>query len=702
LKADTRSLLLERLNKQEARELATLLWQRAAPGSPGHAAALAEEAGGHPLFIDELVRHTVLVGDPSRIPRRLDEALWARIERLDEKNRQLLEIVAIAGMPIHKETLALAAQVDMAEASKRVSLLRVQSLVRAMGRRDADAIETYHDRVREAVLRHISPEERRVVHERLALALEATGRADPESLSVHWSGAGAAERAAAYAIRAGDQAAELLAFDRAARLYRAGIDLAPEGKQDMHVKLASALAAAGRGREAAEEYRVAATDQNLLPDALDLQRRSAEQLLRSGHIDEGLSAVRAVLEAVDMPFPETPMRALLSLVYRRFLLFLRGLRFVERDESQIPRRDLTRIDACWSVSSVLTLVDTVRGADFAARHFLLALDAGEPYRIARALALEGAYAAGLGTRRQLARARRFQRMAAELSERIGHPHAIGWSIASEGVGAYLNGRYREALDKCQSAEEIFRTRCTGTAWEVANMQRFGLWALAALGEVRELSRRLPQHVREAIERGDLHAATNLRIGQSVLAYLAADDPGQGKREIAAAMKKWSKRGTHLEHYYELLAKVSIDLYQGRGDKATKRIEQKWKAFEAAMLFRVQSVHVQMLHMRARAHIALSKASGERLHLDQALADARRMEKTGAAWALPLALLARAGALRVRGDHQASALLAEKAATLFDANEMKLYAAAARGDIADLHARGVKAPEKLVACLAPGL
>ena len=36
----------------------------------------------------------------------------------------------------------------------------------------------------------------------------------------------------------------------------------------------------------------------------------------------------------------------------------------------------------------LGIVDNIRGADFQGRHLLLALNAGEPYRIARALCME--------------------------------------------------------------------------------------------------------------------------------------------------------------------------------------------------------------------------------------------------------------------------------------------------------------------------
>ena len=55
---------------------------------------------------------------------------------------------------------------------------------------------------------------------------------------------------------------------------------------------------------------------------------------------------------------------------------------------------------CWSAATGLALVDPLRGANFQTRHLLLALQAGEPYRVARALALEVGYTAVAGSRRQ--------------------------------------------------------------------------------------------------------------------------------------------------------------------------------------------------------------------------------------------------------------------------------------------------------------
>ena len=56
---------------------------------------------------------------------------------------------------------------------------------------------------------------------------------DAETLSVHWHGAGDAARAATYAERAADTASRTFAFERAARLYRSALEMAPHSRRPL-------------------------------------------------------------------------------------------------------------------------------------------------------------------------------------------------------------------------------------------------------------------------------------------------------------------------------------------------------------------------------------------------------------------------------------------------------------------------------------
>src|SRR5262249_12254226 len=62
-------------------------------------------------------------------------------------------------------------------------------------------------------------------------------------------------------------------------------------------------------------------------------------------------------------------------------------RWRRRPVGAIPQQ-LVQIDICFSVAVALGPIDTIRGADYSARHLLLALRVGEPMRVARALAFD--------------------------------------------------------------------------------------------------------------------------------------------------------------------------------------------------------------------------------------------------------------------------------------------------------------------------
>ena len=353
---------------------------------------------------------------------QLNEMLSHRISLLPKDARQLLAVIAVAGHPVAQGLSAQAAELN-GNAEKALSVLRSVNLVRSGGRHLNDPVETYHDRIRETVVGHLVPEDLQQVHHRLAVSLETSAHPDPEALTVHWEGAKKPGQAAKYAAIAAARAAEALAFDRAAELFRFSLQRLPDDdpkRRSLQTQLADALANAGRAPEAAEAY-LSAADGASWSEEFELKRRAAEQLLISGHSDRGRELAGSVLRAVGLKMPTTPRRALMSLLFQRAKIRLRGVHFREREQSQIPYDTLRRIDTCWSMGIGLSMADTTIGSIFAARYLLLSLASGEPRRTARALAFEGTHRASI--RVQSTGAMELIQTAEALAQRIDDPHA---------------------------------------------------------------------------------------------------------------------------------------------------------------------------------------------------------------------------------------------------------------------------------------
>ncbi len=689
---ETHEIELEELSAFEARDLSMLLLGDDAPNREEVAEAVARESGGNPYFIHELVRYTQEVGqfdqlsmgsswssapDPSWT--LLDEIICDRVSTVPEKSRRLLELLAIAGRPLEIGVVRQAASLD-GDDLILVDQLRLGRLVRTRGVHDEDLIELYRERIRRALLARIPAKALKDYHLRLAFALESAAHPDPEALAMHLLEGGERWLAAKQAVTAADRAAEMLAFDRAAHLYTLALDLEPslaDEQRDLQLKLADAIAHAGRGAEAAEIY-LAAAEREDATTALELKRRAAEQLIRSGHIDDGLAILRQLTEALGLKIAETPRRAFASLVARRFRAWMRGVSFDEHAESDVPAETLLRIDTCWSVATGLSLVDTVRGADFQTQHLLLALEAGEPYRVSRALAVEAGYRAASSDRGRR-QAEELNRQATEIAERIGHPHALSIGLTVRSIIAFLDGHWQEAREYGERAEALLREQCTGVAWELQTAVFYLVRSLEMLGEIGVLAERLPVLLSEARARGDLWASTNLRVRLAYLTHLAADDPDTADAEVVEAISSWTNQGFHMQHYWALGSRVSIAAYRGDGLGAWALLSSEWSERSGSMLMRIQLLRIEGLLLRARTALAAAAtgASGTDDLLDVARRNARRMEREEIDWATALAGLVYAGAAAIEGDAARAAPLFEAAEATLEVKNMKLYAAAAR-------------------------
>jgi serine/threonine protein kinase/tetratricopeptide (TPR) repeat protein len=674
-KESCREIRVGTLTRDEARDLAHSLLGSTVPATESVVSSIVREARGNAFLLEQLVRYASTSDETATTGINLGVMLMARLRNLPDGTQQFVDALAVAGRPINPEVAYQAAGLAGDELPL-ISSLRAAQFLRSGGTNRT--VELYHDRIRETLASQLDRATVKQIHRRLAHALEARGIDDPEALFQHYMGAGERVRAATHAAVAARKAADALAFDRAAAFYRRALDLAPSrGAElfDLKRGLAEALVNAGRPAEAAQAYLEVAQDTSAAR-GLDCKRRAAEQLLMGGHIKEGLELIRSVLAAVGFKLPAGPKRALLSLILRRIQIRLRGLNFTERDASEISEGDLFRIDICWAVAAGLGAIDLIRAADFQSRHLLLALRAGEPFRVARAMAMEAAQTASRGgpTRK---RALEIAQRAEELAHRVGHPHAIGLSIWARGVGAYLVGHWKQAAELCDEAAEVLRDQCTGVTWELSIAHRFMLNSLLNLGHIAEVSRRVPALLAAALEQGNLFAAMDLRTRLNLI-WLAADDPTHARAEVIEALKAWPHEGFHLQHYTSMHALAQIELYTGDSEVAWKHMEGQLGALEKSMLLRIQVLRIEAMHLKARAALATAGTSNRKEHrLKVAEIMAQRIAKEQIAWAMPFASVVRAGVAHQRGEASRAVGLLSEAVESFDLADIDLYAAATR-------------------------
>jgi serine/threonine protein kinase len=715
-----RQMPLGPLPPHDAEAVALALLRRDYAATPTTARRLAEESEGNPYLLAELVRaeldRPADPAAPAESSASLESILRQRIRSLDTDARDLLMVVALAGRPIETNLATQAAGLT-ANHSLSVRRLKQQRLVISRTGHRGPTLETFHDRIRDTAAMLLTDEQRRAFHQQLATLLEAAGDEYLEGAAEHYRYASMPERMAALSRTAADKAALALAFDRAARLYRRALDAGePDPDGSVLAKLGDALANSGRGRDAARAYVEAAARAGGAA-ALERQRRAAEELLRAGYFDEGLTHLENVLRSAGMQVPRTPRRALVSLLYRRAILAARGLRWRRREPSAIAADVIATIDICWAAAIGLARIDNIRAAEFQSRHLLLALRAGEPYRVARALCAEGGFSATQGATK-LPRTLALIKEASAVADDIAHPHALALAKLAAALAGYYSGNFRDAAANCEAAGGILQERCTGVAWELNTVRTIHLSSIYYLGQLAHLTERVPAHLREAIDHGDLYAATDLSVGRANAAWLVRDDVNGAREAIKRVMQQWSSKGFHAQHFLALLAEGQIDLYAGEPQRMLRLLDERWSEVAHSLILRVRLNRTELYHLRGRLALATAEQRANQDLLRAVLALAQRIAGEPVRCGKPWAALLEAGVAVRRGRDDQALRQVDAAAAGFDAADMALYAHAARyrkgaliggsaGDslkhdaIGFIHAEGVQNPVRLIDMLAPG-
>ncbi len=209
-----------------------------------------DRAGGHPLFLEELIKEltdsgavSVLNGTvrarlegATAVPRTLRTLIAGRVSRLEPSERSILQAAAILGEPILTDVLAALMKQSVAQITRVVSSLFARDLLRITGPAQVAFASPIHG---EIVLDAIPPEARRELHAAAAQAFITVMGDDgvdhasrdgghpqaPERIGHHLYEAGDRDRAATYFARAALHKMRVSQLEPAIRLLCRALDL---------------------------------------------------------------------------------------------------------------------------------------------------------------------------------------------------------------------------------------------------------------------------------------------------------------------------------------------------------------------------------------------------------------------------------------------------------------------------------------------
>jgi predicted ATPase len=211
---------------------------------PAAIAHLYQETEGNPLFVVETLRVGLatpqerLESEGLRLPPRVQAVLETRLTRLSPPTRELAGLAAIIGRSFAVDVLEQASGGDEDALVLGLDELWQQRIVRERG---ADAYDFTHDKLRETAYNLLGPARRRLLHHRVAQALEVVHATEQDTVAsqvaVHFDRAGLAERAIPYYAQAGEFAVARYANEEAMAHLSRALELSPETDCEIRYRL---------------------------------------------------------------------------------------------------------------------------------------------------------------------------------------------------------------------------------------------------------------------------------------------------------------------------------------------------------------------------------------------------------------------------------------------------------------------------------
>jgi class 3 adenylate cyclase len=244
-------------------------------------AAIEERARGNPFYIEEVVRTLVDAGavefrdggfhateklDSVAIPDTVQEAVMARVDRLDLRRKSVLQAASVVGGSFHLDVLEAMIE-DRDDVPAVLAELEDAEFIVPSDRTAGIEYAFRHPLIQEVTYDAILEARRRELHLEVAQAAEACLSASLPGycamLAYHFGMGRAAERAEEYLFRAGDEATRAAASNEALHFFEAASTLYaelhgeagdPEKRARLEKSLSIALLNRGRLIEAVDHF----------------------------------------------------------------------------------------------------------------------------------------------------------------------------------------------------------------------------------------------------------------------------------------------------------------------------------------------------------------------------------------------------------------------------------------------------------------
>lgn len=637
---------------------------------------LVEAAGGHALALVTMMlrsQTSAVEGGSGRFASGFDS--------LEPRARALVSAVAVRSSPVSLRLL-LRVVSGVAPSSRDVdALVDARWLRRCVGDDPRQLhVEPAHDLVRVAVRERLGPSA--IAELEGAWAKTLAPDDDPVLVADVWAALGRTADAARLLEDAAREAERRLAFRRSVDLREHARRVDPEADADGSIgeRIGLAFAASGRSSSAAHAFEQAARAARA-DEATRIQRlrRAAEHALRAGDLVHGRRLLDEVLARHRLPRPDSPAACLAWVLLERARLSLRGLELAT-SEPDDGARAAERIDAAAAVGIGLSVVDSVRAAAYQSMALRLALDAGDVVRAQRAFAFAACFNANAGLR-DAERTDRLLERARSLARTTGLLEAEAHAVTASSLVAFHRGRFADAHADASRGASLFRSLDERWWKELVTAELYAGLSAIALGRVGVARALVGRLLPEVDARGDRYGSTNLRSGLFARLHLFADDLDAAVADVDAARRAWSVPGYHVQHVFDLLARVDHALHRGRPQEAFAAFAEDEPRYRRSLLGRSQWIRIHRALLAGRA--SLLAAPDEPGRLSDVERAARAIERERAPWALGHVDALRGGMRVLTGDAESAVELLRRAARRYVEVDLAIEAAVAARASAEL-------------------